>query len=110
MNRVVITGVGITSNLGHSFAEVSQSLQQGKGCIHIDEERTKNGFRSSLTSKLPPMQNTYGLNRNTMSEAAFYAAITWKKVLEENGWSDDEFASEDVGVVVGNDSASDPVE
>ena len=110
MNRVVITGVGITSNLGHSFAEVSQSLQQGKGCIHIDEERTKNGFRSSLTSKLPPLPNTYGLNRETMSEAAFYAAITWKKVLEENGWRDDEFASEDVGVVVGNDSASDPVE
>ncbi|WP_372367076.1 beta-ketoacyl synthase [Candidatus Uabimicrobium sp. HlEnr_7] len=110
MNRVVITGVGITSNLGHSFAEVAKSLQLGKGIIKIDEERQKNGFRSSLTSKLPPFPDTYGLQKDMMSEAAYYAAITWRKVLEECGWNENEFAKNNVGVVVGNDSASDPVE
>lgn len=110
MSRVVITGIGITSNLGHSFSEVSQSLQNGAGLMEANEERKKIGFRSPLTAKLPTFPNTYGLERSQMSEAAYYAAITWRKVLEESGWSEDAFAKSNVGVVVGNDSASDPVE
>lgn len=110
MNRVVITGVGITSNLGHSFDEVSQSLRNGKGLMEINEERQKIGFRSSLTSKLPPFPTTYDFKRENMSEAAFYAAITWKKTLAESNFKPEDFRGCDVGVVVGNDSASDPVQ
>ena len=40
MKRVVVTGIGIWSCIGHDVAEVSQSLRSGKSGIGYDEART----------------------------------------------------------------------
>ena len=110
--RVVISGIGITSNLGATFAEVTTSLHQGRAAITVDSERQNIGFRSPLKTVLPPTDPRYKVNRRArkyMTEASFYSAITWMKTLDECKLDPVEFTGPDVGVVVGNDSAAAPI-
>ena len=48
MRRVVITGMGITSSIGTSVDEVSESLRHGKSGIVAAPEYTELGFRSQV--------------------------------------------------------------
>ena len=49
MERVVITGLGLVSVLGHTNEAVSTSLREGRSGIVKDPEREALGFRSPLT-------------------------------------------------------------
>ena len=50
--RVVITGMGIWSCLGHTLEEVRQSLYSGKSGIIFSQERKNAGFRSCLCAHI----------------------------------------------------------
>jgi 3-oxoacyl-[acyl-carrier-protein] synthase-1 len=111
-NRVVVTGIGIISNLGNSFADVRNSLRMGSSRIVVSEERKKIGFRSALMSELPPFEDKPRIDRRTrkyLSEAALYSVLGWIRAVDECGLNPEHFTGPDVGIVVGNDSSSDPI-
>lgn len=111
-NRVVIAGIGIISNLGNSFADVGNSLRMGYSRVVASEERKKRGFRSVLTSELPPLDEKSRIDRRTrkfLSEPALYSVLAWLKAVDECGLNPEHFTGKDVGIVVGNDSSSEPM-
>lgn len=112
-NRVVISGLGISSCLGHSLEEVTDSLYNGRSGIVESQERKEVGFRSSLTSKLPPFDSKYKLPRKVkkyMPEVGLYAALTWLKTIDQCGLNPENFIGPRVGVILGNDSTCEPLE
>lgn len=112
-NRVVVTGIGIISNLGSSFADVGNSLRMGYSRIIVSEERKKRGFRSALMSELPPLEAKSKIDRRTrkfLSEPALYSVMAWFNAVDECGLNAEHFTGKDVGIVVGNDSSSEPMQ
>ncbi len=111
--RVVVTGIGITSSLGNTFEEVSDSLEKGYSRIVSNPQRKEKGFRSSLCSELSiPDDKKYKLKRRTkkyLSEAAYYSVLTWLKTIDECQLNPEDFMGSRVGIVVGNDSTAGPL-
>ncbi|BBM84298.1 beta-ketoacyl-[acyl-carrier-protein] synthase family protein [Candidatus Uabimicrobium amorphum] len=111
-NRVVITGLGITSSLGHSLDEVSSALAQGQSNIQLQEDNKQFGFQSLLQAMIPP-QNKYKIERRKkrfLSESAIYTALCWLKTVDENNLDPQQFTGPDVGIILGNDSSAQPLE
>lgn len=110
--RVVVTGMGAISCLGQSLDEISASLQAGRCGIVLSQERKDRGFRSGLMTKLPEVDVKKELDRRQrkwMPEPAIYAALAAKRALACAGLTRDDVAKEDVGIIIGNDSSSGPL-
>ncbi len=112
MKRVVITGVGIYSCIGKNLEEVLHSLMQGKSGIIFDQERKTEGFRSALKGNVE-RPNLKGLldrhARKTVSEPVEYAYMATLEALKTAKIDEDFLASNEVGIVFGNDSTSQAV-
>ena len=48
MRRVVITGMGIISPIGHNLDDVTASLRAGKSGIKAEPHYAEHGFRSQI--------------------------------------------------------------
>ena len=110
--RVVVTGMGAISCLGESLDEISRGLQEGRCGIVFDEERRKRGFRSALMTRLPQIDPKQELDRKArkfMPEAAVHCALATNRALAISGLTREEYARDDVGIIIGNDSSSDPL-
>jgi len=110
--RVVITGMGIWSCLGHNLEEVRQALYEGRSGIIFDPERKAMGFRSALTAKidLPDLKKELSRSQRAyMPEQAKYAYCATVEALRQAGIDQDFLNTHDVGLVYGNDSSADPV-
>jgi 3-oxoacyl-[acyl-carrier-protein] synthase-1 len=113
MRRVVVTGMGAVSCLGDSLDGISASLRAGSSGVVLSEERKKKGFRSGLMTRLPELNLKKELDRRMrkyMPEPALYCAMATKRALASAGLTRDDVAREDVGIIVGNDSSSGPLE
>jgi len=105
--RVVITGLGIHSCLGESIDEVKQSLYEGKSGIVFDEERIKFGYQSGLTGYVSEPDLSQFLSRKQrlgIGQPTKYAYIALKRALEDANINDAFFESNEVGILIGNDS------
>ena len=110
--RVVVTGMGAISCLGESLDEISTSLQEGRCGIVLSQERKEKGFRSGLMTQLPEIDIKKELERRQrkwMPEPAIYAALAAKRALACANLTRDDVAKEDVGIIIGNDSSSGPL-
>ena len=111
MKRVVVTGIGLVSVLGHELDGVVESLRAGRSGIAIDPEREAVGFRSPLTGMLPPFDAKAMLNRKqrrTMGQAALYGAISALRAVGDADLQPSDLATPEAGVIVGNDSCAMP--
>lgn len=111
MKRVVVTGIGIWSCIGHDVAEVSQSLRSGKSGIGYDEARKEYGFRSSLTGIVdtPDLKTLLHRRLRTgMSQEAMYAYMAAREAFGQAGIDEDYLLNNEVGVLFGNDSTAMP--
>ena len=109
MKRVVITGMGIWSCLGHTMDEVRDSLYTGKSGIIFSQERKDAGFRSSLCANIekPNLKPYVSRNqRQFMPEEAQYAYMATKDALEQARLDLDYLESHEVGIIYGNDSVA----
>lgn len=109
MKRVVITGMGIWSCLGHTMDEVRDSLYTGKSGIIFSQERKDAGFRSSLCANIekPNLKPFVSRNqRQFMPEEAQYAYMATKDALEQARLDLDYLESHEVGIIYGNDSVA----
>lgn len=109
MNRVVITGMGIYSCIGHNLKAVQESLYKGKSGIVLDPDRKIMGFRSGLTGRVP-MPNLKKLlsrrQRVSMGEESQYAYLSTIEALEGANLNQDFLDSHEVGILFGNDSTA----
>jgi 3-oxoacyl-[acyl-carrier-protein] synthase-1 len=112
MRRVVITGMGIWSCLGHSLDEVRDALYTGKSGIILDPVRKEMGFRSGLTAKveIPDLKSELSRSQRAyMPEQAKYAYCATVEALRNAKIDQDYLDKHDVGLLYGNDSSADPV-
>ena len=111
MKRVVITGMGIWSCLGHNLNEVRDALYNGKSGIIFDPVRKEMGFRSALTAKvdMPDLKKELSrAQRVYMPEQAKYAYCATVEALRNAGIDQDYLNTHEVGLLYGNDSSADP--
>ena len=111
MKRVVITGIGIWSCIGHNKQEVSASLRAGRSGIGIDAARSEYGFRSPLTGIVDTPDLKALLHRRLrtgMSQEAQYAYMAAREAFEQAGVDEQYLQDNEVGVLFGNDSTALP--
>lgn len=111
MKRVVITGMGIWSCLGHNLDEVRDALYNGKSGIIFDPVRKEMGFRSALTAKvdMPDLKKELSRSQRVyMPEQAKYAYCATVEALRNAGIDQDYLNAHEVGLLYGNDSSADP--
>lgn len=109
--RVVITGMGIWSTLGHNLEEVRQSLYDGVSGIIFDPERKEMGFRSALTAKLdePDLKKVLSRSQRAfMPQQAKFAYAATSQALEMARLDQDYIDAHEVGLIYGGDSSADP--
>lgn len=111
MKRVVITGMGIVSNIGHDLTGVTDSLRQGKSGIVFNQSYADNGFKSCVSGSIDPNSlDTTQIDRKLkrfMSEASLYAYVSALQAIEQSGLSLDDIAHNPrVAVVAGSGGAS----
>ncbi len=109
MERVVITGLGLVSCLGHTPAEVTSSLRQGRSGIVRDPKRVEIGFRSPLTGALngfDPKGVLSRKERRSMGEPALYAAVAALRAIDDAALDREALRRPDAGVILGNDSTA----
>ena len=112
MNRVVITGMGIWSCLGKTLDEVRDSLYEGRSGIVFDPERKEIGFRSALTGKVEVPDLKKELSRSQrvfMPQQAKFAYCATRDAIRDAGVDEEYLASNEVGLLYGNDSSALPV-
>lgn len=107
--KVVITGLGTVSSLGHTTEAVKRSLHAGaSGIIYIDE-RKKMGFRSGLSGSIDNFRPQYPLDRRYRKTLPDFGIWAWDAIcqaLEHAKLEHSEIAgNERVGFIFGNDSS-----
>lgn len=107
MRRVVITGAGIVSCIGHDLATVTSALQQGQSGIVFNESYAEHGFKSQVSGSVDKAElDTAGIDRKLkrfFSDASLYAYVCALDAIKQSGLSLETINSNPrVGVVAGS--------
>ena len=111
MRRVVITGAGIVSCIGHDLDAVTSALKQGQSGITFDETYAEHGFKSQVSGSIDKTAlDTSGIDRKLkrfFSDASLYAYVSALAAIEQSGLSLETINHNPrVGVVAGSGGAS----
>ena len=108
MKNVVITGVGIKSCIGNTYADVLASLQNGKSGIIANNIYQEMGFRSCVSGSMN-IELKDLIDRKLlrfMGETAAYSYLAALDAIEMSGISSDVLSNPRVGIVAGSGGAS----
>lgn len=108
MRRVVITGIGIVSDIGTDARAVDESLRQGRSGIRYSEEYAELGMRSRVVGAID-LDLSEHIDRRVlrfMGDAAAYCYITAGQAIEDAGLSEPEVSNPRTGLVLGSGGAS----
>lgn len=111
MKRVVITGMGIVSNIGNDLATVTESLKQGKSGLSFNQSYADNGFKSCVSGSInADALDTSAIDRKLkrfMSDASLYAYVSALSAIKNAGLTVDDVANNPrIAVVAGSGGAS----
>lgn len=111
MRRVVITGAGLVSCLGHDLDTVSQALQQGVSGLSFNPSYAQRGFKACVTGAIDEESlDTSLIDRKLkrfLSKASLYAYLSALQALAQAGLSQAAIAHNPrVGVVAGSGGAA----
>lgn len=111
MKRVVITGMGIVSNIGNDLAAVTDSLKNGKSGIVFNQSYADNGFKSCVSGSIDQSTlDTSAIDRKLkrfMSDASLYAYLSALSAIDNAGLTLDDVADNvRVSIVAGSGGAS----
>jgi 3-oxoacyl-[acyl-carrier-protein] synthase-1 len=108
MRRVVVTGLGITSSIGTSQQQVTESLQQGKSGIVFCPEYKELGFRSHIHGSVDLDLNSL-IDRKLkrfMGDSAAYNYIAMKEAIEDAGLTEEHISNPRTGLIAGSGGTS----
>ena len=111
MRRVVITGAGIVSCIGHDLDTVTTALKQGQSGIVFNESYAEHGFKSQVSGSVDKSElDTTGIDRKLkrfFSDASLYAYVCALNAIEQSGLPMETInGNPRVGVVAGSGGAS----
>ena len=109
MRRVVITGYGIVSCLGHDTETVKNSLFNGISGIHANEKYAEMGFRSQVSGSIRDLDLDALIDRKMrrfMGDAAAYGYVALTRAIEMSGLSPEQIVNPRTGLVAGSGGAS----
>ncbi len=106
--RVVVTGVGLVSCLGHDYETVLGALQRGEsGVRSVPEEWLGRGLKSLVAGtieNLEDKQAASGISKKLipgMSDAARFCCIAARDAVDDAGWGEEELQNLDTVCIVG---------
>ena len=108
MRRVVVTGLGITSSIGTSQQQVTESLQQGKSGIVFCPEYKELGFRSHIHGSVDLDLNSL-IDRKLkrfMGDSAAYNYIAMKEAIEDASLTEEHISNPRTGLIAGSGGTS----
>lgn len=108
MRRVVVTGLGIVSSIGHSAPEVIASLKAGTSGIEASPAMAEHGFRSQIAGTLK-IDVTAHVEKRTlrfMGPGAAYAHIAMTQAIADAGLEDSDVVNPRTGLVAGSGGPS----
>ncbi len=109
MRRVVITGYGIVSCLGHDTETVKNSLFNGVSGIRANEKYTEMGFRSQVSGSIRDLDLDALIDRKMrrfMGDAAAYGYVALARAIEMSGLNAEQIINPRTGLVAGSGGAS----
>ena len=108
MRRVVVTGLGITSCLGNTTADVVESLREERSSIRFNETYRDMGFRShvsgSVTLNLSELIDRKILR--FMGDAAAFSYLAMQQAIVDAGLEAHEVSNPRAGIIMGSGGAS----
>jgi 3-oxoacyl-[acyl-carrier-protein] synthase-1 len=114
MRRVVVTGIGIVSCLGHDKQAVLESLQEGRSGIRFRPEYKEMGLRSHIAGWID-LDLTTLIDRKIlrfMGDAAAFGYLSMEQAIKDAGLKDEEVSNIRTGIIMGagGSSSADQVE
>jgi 3-oxoacyl-[acyl-carrier-protein] synthase-1 len=108
MRRVVVTGMGIVSPLGHDMATVSGALREGRSGLRATPEAADHGLRSQVAG-VCEIDLEAAIDRKLkrfMGDAAAYAYLSMRDAIADAGLSDDAVHDLRTGLIAGSGGGS----
>lgn len=108
MKRVVVTGMGVISSLGHDVEEVTQSLRAGKSGIQFCEDYAELGMRSQIAGRVEVdfAELIDRKHRRFMGDAAAFSYLAMQQAMQDAGLEADEIKNPKVGLITGSGGGS----
>lgn len=108
MKRVVVTGLGIVSSIGHNKAQVLESLQLGKSGIRFQEEYKTMGMRSQIAGSIELDLSTL-IDRKIlrfMGDAAAFSYLSLQQAIQDSALDENQVSNVRTGLIMGSGGAS----
>ena len=108
MRRVVVTGMGLVSCLGHAAADVSRALRGGISGIQAMPDYAGHGLRSQVAGQ-PAIDLAAAIDRKLkrfMGDAAAYAYVSMREAVADAGLVLDRIRHPRIGVIAGSGGGS----
>jgi 3-oxoacyl-[acyl-carrier-protein] synthase-1 len=106
--RVVVTGMGVVSPLGHDRATVATALREGRSGLRAMPEYVELGLRSQVAG-VCDLDLDAAIDRKLkrfMGDAAAYAYVAMRDAIADAGLSDDQVRNPRTGLVAGSGGGS----
>lgn len=106
--RVVVTGMGIVSSIGHSISEVTEALRQGQSGIQYCEDYEANGLNSHIAGRVhcDVDQLISRKYRRFMCDASAFAYVAMQQAIDDAGLTEDMVSHPRTGIIAGSGGAS----
>lgn len=108
MRRVVVTGIGAVSSIGHNKQEVLESLRLGRSGIRFDPQYAELGFRSHVCGAID-IDAAALIDRKTlrfMGDAAAYSYIAMAEAIADADLAPEQISHPRTGLIVGSGGSS----
>ncbi|MDZ4317945.1 MAG: beta-ketoacyl synthase N-terminal-like domain-containing protein, partial [Phenylobacterium sp.] len=104
MRRVVVTGLGIVSSIGHGAEEVTQSLREARSGVVHAPDHAKYGFRSQVWAppKIGPWEEL--IDRRAarfLAQGTGWAHVAMEQAIADSGLEETEVSNDRTGLIVG---------
>jgi len=108
LRRVVVTGLGIVSSIGHNQSEVSTALREGRSGIEFSQEYADLGFRSRVHGpiKLDLVELIDRKLKRFMGDGAAFNYIAMAEAIADAGLQDSDVSNTRTGLVMGSGGPS----
>jgi 3-oxoacyl-[acyl-carrier-protein] synthase-1 len=108
MRRVVVTGMGVVSSIGHNNQEVLESLRQGRSGFEFAEDYRDLGFRSQVRGAIH-LNLAELIDRKIlrfMGDAAAFSYLAMREAIADANLSEQLVSNPRAGLIMGSGGAS----